>query len=95
MKTNTSPEAATGQPKLAADQQPEVAGNSEGLARKEFINQSQLLEELPICARTARNWIAEGKLPAVKIGRRLLFHWPSVTAALLRQQRNTPVTVEA
>jgi predicted site-specific integrase-resolvase len=53
-----------------------------------FLDEKQLLTRIPISRRTAFNWIEAGKLPCVKIGRRKLFHWPSVEAALLRQQRN-------
>ena len=52
-----------------------------------FLDEKQLLTRLPICRRTAFKWIQEGKLPVVKIGRRKLYHFPSVEAALLRQQR--------
>jgi predicted site-specific integrase-resolvase len=59
------------------------------LASKEtFLDEKQLLARLPISRRTAFTWVQSGKLPCVKIGRRKLFHWPSVEAALLRQQRN-------
>ena len=56
---------------------------------EKFLSENELLTRLPICRRTAFNWIQEGKLPCVKIGRRKLFHWPTVEAALLRQQRGT------
>jgi hypothetical protein len=52
-----------------------------------FLDEKQLLTRLPICRRTAFTWIQQGKLPCVKIGRRKLYHWPSVEASLLRQQR--------
>ena len=52
-----------------------------------FLDEKSLLTRIPISRRTAFNWIRQGKLPCVKIGRRKLFHWPSVEAALLRQQR--------
>lgn len=55
---------------------------------KPFLDESDLLARLPVCRRTVHNWIKAGKLPVVKIGRRKLFHWPTVEAALLRQQRN-------
>jgi hypothetical protein len=33
------------------------------------------------------NWRTTGKIPCVRLGgRRILFHWPSVEAALLRHQ---------
>ena len=53
-----------------------------------FIDEKKLLALVPISRRTAFTWIKNGKLPCVKIGRRKLFHWPSVEAALLRQQMN-------
>ncbi|MGH7975805.1 MAG: helix-turn-helix transcriptional regulator [Limisphaerales bacterium] len=52
-----------------------------------FIDEKELLRRIPIARRTAFNWQRSGKLPCVKIGRRKLFHWPSVCEALLRQQR--------
>ena len=66
--------------KLHENAQPSEAG---------FINEKQLLARLPISRRTAFNWIQQGKLPVVKIGRRKLYHWKSVTDALLRIQKGT------
>jgi predicted site-specific integrase-resolvase len=54
---------------------------------KDFLDEKQLLARLPISRRTAFNWIQQGKLPVVKIGRRKLYHWKSVTDALLRIQK--------
>ena len=52
-----------------------------------FIDQKQLLARLPISRRTLFNWRTTGKIPCVRLGgRRILFHWPSVEAALLRYQ---------
>jgi len=52
-----------------------------------FINQKQLLARLPISRRTLFNWRTTGKIPCVRLGgRSILFHWPSVEAALLRHQ---------
>ena len=52
-----------------------------------FIDQKQLLSRLPISRRTLFNWRTTGKIPCVRLGgRRILFHWPSVEAALLRHQ---------
>ena len=57
-------------------------------SQEKFLSENELLTRLPICRRTAANWIKAGKLPVVKIGGRKLFHWPTVETALLRQQRN-------
>ena len=54
---------------------------------EKFLTENQLLTRLPICRRTAFNWIQQGKLPCVKIGRRKLYHWKSVEEALLRIQK--------
>lgn len=53
----------------------------------EFISQAELLERIPVSRRTLSNWRRSGAIPYVKIGRRILFHWPSVQAALLRSQK--------
>jgi predicted site-specific integrase-resolvase len=53
-----------------------------------FIDEKQLLARLPVSRRTLFNWRATGKIPCVRLGgRRILFHWPSVETALLRQQQ--------
>jgi hypothetical protein len=54
-----------------------------------FINEKELLKRIPVSRRTAFTWVQNGKLPCVKIGRRKIFHWASVEAALLRLQRGT------
>jgi hypothetical protein len=78
-------------------EQPASAGVTENGIRAEqnqtsageagFIDQKQLLARLPISRRTLFNWRTSGKIPCVRLGgRRILFHWPSVEAALLRHQ---------
>jgi predicted site-specific integrase-resolvase len=58
------------------------------IAETGFINQKQLLARLPISRRTLFNWRTSGKIPSVRLGGgRILFHWPSVEAALLREQQ--------
>lgn len=53
-----------------------------------FLSEVQLLRRLPISRRTLYVWRLAGKIPFVHVGgRRILFHWPSVEAALLRMQR--------
>lgn len=53
----------------------------------DFIDEMELLKRLPVSRRTLFNWRTTGKIPCVRPGgRRILFHWPSVEAALLRQQ---------
>ena len=52
-----------------------------------FIDEKQLLARLPVSRRTLFNWRVSGKIPHVKIGRRNLFHWPSIEDALLRKQK--------
>ena len=59
-----------------------------GKELKAFIDEKQLLARLPVSRRTLFNWRATGKIPSVRLGgRRVLFHWPSVEAALLRKQK--------
>ena len=54
---------------------------------KTLLDEKEILARIPISRRTLFNWRAAGKIPTVSIGRRNLFHWPSIEAALLRQQR--------
>lgn len=53
----------------------------------QFLNERALLTRLPVSRRTLFNWRTSGKIPCVKIGRRCLYHFPSIEAALLRLQR--------
>jgi hypothetical protein len=68
-----APEAATGKSKLAAD----TAGMQEMPWAMAFTT---------LCRRSINNQLKKG-MPHVKLGRRILFHPPSVEAWLLRQQR--------
>ncbi len=53
-----------------------------------FLSADQLLTRLPISRGTLRNWCADGSIPYIATpGRRILFDWPSVRAAMLRRQR--------
>ena len=54
----------------------------------DFINEQELLRRLPVSRRTLFSWRMTGKIPFVRLGgRRVLFHWPSIEAALLRKQK--------
>jgi hypothetical protein len=57
------------------------------LSGEGFIDEKQLLARLPISRGTLGNWKAKGLLPYIKIGRRCLYDWASVQAALLCRQR--------
>ena len=60
--------------------------------REFFITETELLRRLPVSRRTLFGWRTSGKIPFVRVsGRRLLFHWPSVEAALLRQQKEATI----
>jgi hypothetical protein len=49
-----------------------------------FIDQKELLRRLPVARRTLHNWRRAGKIPSIVIGRRVLFCWENVSAALRR-----------
>ena len=69
---------------------PSSLGAKENGVRGEssFIDEKQLLAKLPISRRTLFNWRTTGKIPCVRLGgRRILFHWLNVEAALPRHQR--------
>jgi hypothetical protein len=81
MNTDTQLETKPNEPKSEHNAaQPITAG---------FIDEKELLTRLPVSRRTLWQWRATGKIPCVRVpgGRRVLFHWPSVEAALLRKQK--------
>ena len=47
----------------------------------------QILARVPVSRMTWYNWKVKGLVPYIRIGRRCLYHWPSVLEALLRLQR--------
>ena len=52
-----------------------------------FIDSAEMLRRVPVSGGTLSNWRKSGKIPFVRMtGRRVLFHWPSVEAAILRMQ---------
>jgi hypothetical protein len=55
--------------------------------QSDFLPEPELLRRVPASRRTLFNWRTAGKIPYLKLGRRVMYHWPSVEAALLRQQR--------
>ena len=53
-----------------------------------FLNERELLTIVPISRRTLYEWRKAGTIPWINAkGRRVLFHYPSVEAALLRLQK--------
>lgn len=54
-----------------------------------FIDYKTLRGRLPLCDRTLRELIRKGVLPSIALpgGRKRLFYWPAVEAALRRFQR--------
>ena len=59
-------------------------------SRADIINETVLRTRLPASRRTLKNWRDEGSLPFIRLpGSRLIwYHWPSVLAYLVRQQKN-------
>jgi predicted site-specific integrase-resolvase len=55
----------------------------------DFIDEKQLLARLPVSRRTLASWRKQGRIPFVRMpgARRVLYHWQSVAASLLRMQR--------
>lgn len=54
-----------------------------------FIDFTELAKRVPLCERSLREAVRRGKIPSIKLpgARRVMFHWDSVQAALLRMQR--------
>lgn len=56
-------------------------------ADQSFINERIALSRVPFCRRTMKDLRDQGKIPFIKVGRRVLYHWPTLEAALLRMQK--------
>jgi hypothetical protein len=54
----------------------------------DIVDEPEMLREIPVSRRTMKGWRDSGKIPYLKIGKRVLYHRPSVREALLRAQRN-------
>ncbi|PWU13305.1 MAG: hypothetical protein C5B50_19530 [Verrucomicrobia bacterium] len=52
-----------------------------------FIDEREALKRVPVSRRTWHDWRKKKGLPHIRVGGRILYHWDSVTAWLLRQQR--------
>ncbi len=52
-----------------------------------IIDEIECLRRVPVSRRTWYSWRRAGKIPTIKMGRRTLYDWQSVHAALLRMQR--------
>lgn len=52
-----------------------------------FLNEEAILVMVPICRRSLHEYRKKGIIPSIKLGRRTLYHWPAVQAALLRLER--------
>ena len=54
-----------------------------------FIEFRELRRRIPLCERSLREAVRCGRIPSIRLpgARRVLFHWNSVQAALLRLQR--------
>ena len=52
-----------------------------------FINEAELLERVPFSRRTLHVRRAAGEIPFIKLGARVIYHWPTVEQRLIRMQR--------
>jgi predicted DNA-binding transcriptional regulator AlpA len=53
---------------------------------KEFLSLKELLEKIPVSRKTIHNWRRSRKIPAIVIGRRVLFCWKNVSDALRKME---------
>jgi hypothetical protein len=51
-----------------------------------FTDTAGLQKRIPMSRRAFYEWRRKGIIPSVQIGSKILYHWPSVEAALLRHQ---------
>ena len=52
-----------------------------------FMDEPRFLQMVPICRRTAANLRKAGKLPHIKLGKRILYHAATIERWLLSKQR--------
>lgn len=54
-----------------------------------IIDEAALLQKLPVSRRTLHTWRESGVLPYIRPpgSRRVLYHWPTIEAKLLRSQQ--------
>jgi hypothetical protein len=69
-------------PAVAETPQPAVIPHD----ARQFLTTAQLQEILPLSRRSIFEWRRKGILPSIQVGAKILFHGPSVEAALLRRQ---------
>jgi excisionase family DNA binding protein len=63
------------------------AGASNNTGPAALLTVPELLARLRISRRTLHDHIRNGRVPAIRLGKRILFSWPVVLESLLRQQR--------
>lgn len=51
---------------------------------RELITKKELAQRLRKSPRCIEIWMRQGRLPFVRIGRSILFHWPDVLKAMER-----------
>ncbi len=54
------------------------AENFNNIALAGYITKPELALRLRKCIRTVDSWLRRGYVPHLKIGRTVLFHWPTV-----------------
>jgi len=53
-----------------------------------FVGEDKIVERVNLSRRTIYDLRVKGVIPYIRLGgRRIIYHWPSVEAALLRAQR--------
>ena len=52
-----------------------------------LVNERELSVITGLCPRSIRTHVNNGIIPRIKIGRRVLFRWPQVEAALAKLER--------
>jgi excisionase family DNA binding protein len=52
-----------------------------------YLSERDLAFVIGVSPRSIRNWVNKGLIPRIKIGRRVLFRWATVQAALEKLER--------
>jgi len=67
-----------------------VADELRKLAQPEFVNKINVRDRLRVSLGTVNGWIASGKLPAFKVGRRVLIRTEDVDALIIEKPITKP-----
>src|ERR1017187_5195620 len=65
---------------------PFISSGSPPTSENDFLEEKEILKRIHLCRKSLWKRCRDGDIPYIKLGGRKIFHWPSVSAALIRKQ---------